>query len=362
MRRHSDGFSLIEVIIAIAVLAIVAMSLLSYFSGANRYANWGKTSQKADMAAQSVVEELASCTTFAQIENDLAASGSAWKVVSTPSVSNDVYELSRELTVDDTDYIARVKLDFDSYKSTAMPEVTTTPLSRFNDYEAPQLEKIYSENNVVLEETDQTEAAVGDIFARIYQKDKGITKSTVRNGLQRTLHIDIAPYAAGTGEQELYLVKGRYEYRYDEAGEIMSCEMPLKTVKIEKDSLQKIYFFYRPVNDTLATEVLDITADSSLPAGFELTDFSYYIVLQQDTVIPPIGYRLDITSGGNPASVELKNKVYNNANPLLGGSDGLITHKAKDRIATVTVDIYYADETEFKEENRIVTVQTSKGA
>lgn len=358
MKRQSDGFSLIEVIIAIAVLAIVAVSLLSYFSSAGSYANWGRSTQKADMAAQSVVEELASCTTFDQIENQLVASGSAisgsaWKVISTPGPADNTCRLSRDVAVDSTAYTARVTVDFDKYKSTTPAAPTTTPLSKFNDYEMPQLEKVYSENNVVLEETDETEAAVGDIFSKIYPTDKTITKTTIREGLNRTLAINLSSYSA-----DLYLVKGYYKYEYG----TYSCEMPLKSVKIEKDLLQKVYLFYRPVNDTLALEQLDITADSSLPAGFQLEDFSFYAVLQKEAVNPPANYHLDIISGGNPAPVGLKNKVYSNANQLPGSSDNFISHKAENRIAMITVDVYFADETAFNEENRLVSLQTSKGA
>lgn len=361
MKRQSDGFSLVEVIIAIAVLAIVAMSLLLYFSNASRYTEFGKTKQKADMAAQSVVEELASCTTFDQIENKLvAATGSAWTVVSTPTASKNNYLLSRKITVDNMDYKAMVTLDFDSYKATA--SATTTPVSKFNDYQAPQLEKVYSDNNVVLEETDQTDAAIGDIFYQVYKNNKSSSKTTIRNGLHRTLHIDMSPYSDASGSATLYLVRGRYEYWYEEAGVKYKCEMSVKDVKIEQDALQKVYLFYRPISSTLTEETLDIMA-TGMPAGFDLTEFSYYAVLQQDdAVTPPYGYHLEITSAGAPASVDLKNKVYHNTDVFTGGSDKLIVHQPKDRIATVTVEVYYEDETDLNEENRIVRVQTSKGA
>lgn len=367
MKRHSDGFSLVEVIIAIAVLAVVAMSLLAYFSSANRYTNWGKTTQKADMAAQSVVEELASCTTFDQIQNGLVASGSAvWQVITPSDPGDSSYRLNRDISVDGTDYKARVKVDFDSYKSSPGGVPTTTPLSQFNDYAMPQLEKIYSEKNVVLEETDQTETALGDLFYQVYKSNKSITKETIRAGLSRKMYITLAPYAAGDGDTPaIYLVKGHYEYTY---GSYQS-DQPIKEVKIPEDSLERIYLFYRPVNTTITEETLDITAESGFPAGFQLTDFSYYAIRQDETAEPsggaeptPPPYKLEITSGGSAASVDLKNKVYNNANKLGGGSDNLIVHKPKDRIAMITVEIYYADETDFKEENRIVMVQTSKGA
>lgn len=358
MKRQADGFSLVEVIIAIAVLAIISMSLLSYFSGANRYANWGKTTQKADMAAQSVVEELASCTTMKQIDDKVAASGSAWKVLATPKPEKNEYSLSRPIRVDGTEYIARVKLDFDSYMSTPKPEPTPTMVSKFNRYEVPQIEKVYSPNHVVLEETDQTDAAVGDIFVQVYKTNKAISRASILGGLKREMHIDMEPYADSSGNMTLYLIKGYYKYWYEDAGLKYECEMPVKDVKIEKDALKKVYLFYRPVNDSLSYETLDIVADSAMPSGFQLTDFDYYAVLQKDVVTPPSDYRLGLTSGGNTPSADLKDKLYTNANPT---SDMLITHKTANRIAMVTVEVYDKDETVFDEENRIVVVQTSKG-
>lgn len=374
MKRKADGFSLVEVIIAVAVLAVAVMFLLSYFSGANRYANWGKKTQKADMAAQSVVEELASCTTMEQVESMVTASGSswkvasggswttasgnAWKVIATPDPSGDnAYYLTRDVSADDMDYKARVKLDFAPYEATPPPSVSGQA-AKFNRYEVPQLEDVYSKHSVVLEETDQTASATGELVYQVYQDDKSVSKSTIENGLKRTMYIHISPYPDASGE--LYLVKGYYEYRFENAGKIYKSEMPIKDVKIEKDNLQKIYLFYRPVNGVLQDDILDVSVDSSMSV-FDLGKFAFYPILQKASVNPPSNYQLKVTSGGTGASAELLKKVFTNAKLSVGVSVGLVTRKAEARIAKVTVEIYYADESVFNEENRIVMVQTSKG-
>lgn len=370
MKRKADGFSLVEVIIAVAILAVAVMFLLSYFSGANRYANWGKKTQKADMAAQSVVEELASCTTMEQVENMVTASGgswntvsgSSWEVIATPDPSGDnAYYLTRDVSADDTNYKAKVKLDFAPYEATPPPAITGQA-AKFNLYEVPQLEDVYSKNSVVLEETDQTASAIGELVYQVYQDDRSISKSTIENALKRTMHIHILPYPDASGGNSLYLIKGYYEYRFENAGKTYKSEMPIKDVKIERDNLQKIYLFYRPVNALLENDILDISVDSSMPAGFNLTDYAFYPILQKDSVNPPSNYQLTVdTSGGTVTSAELLKKVFTNAKLSVGTSAGLVTRKAEDRIAKVTVEIYYEDETVFNEENRIVMVQTSKG-
>lgn len=368
MKRKADGFSLVEVIIAVAVLAVAVMFLLSYFSGANRYANWGKKTQKADMAAQSVVEELASCTTMEQLENMVTASGSswkvasggswttasgnAWKVIATPDPSGDnAYYLTRNVSADDMDYKARVKLDFAPYEATPPPSVSGQA-AKFNRYEVPQLEDVYSKHSVVLEETDQTASATGELVYQVYQDDKSVSKSTIENGLKRTMYIHISPYPDASGE--LYLVKGYYEYLFEHAGKIYKSEMPIKDVKIEKDKLQKIYLFYRPVNGVLQDDILDVSVDSSMPPGFNMADYAFYPILQDSAKSED--YKLVLTG----KMVNVFTNVTASGN-LAGGANSLVTRKAEARIAKVTVEIYYADESVFNEENRIVMVQTSKG-
>ena len=48
--------------------------------------------------------------------------------------------------------------------------------------------------------------------------------------------------------------------------------------------------------------------------------------------------------------------------PAVSSRDDIVSHTTGKRIATVTVDIYDVAETDYTEENRIVRLQTSKGA
>ena len=55
MKRQVQGFSLIEVLIAIAILGVASLALLSFFSSANFYSSTGKSTQEADLVTQSVL-------------------------------------------------------------------------------------------------------------------------------------------------------------------------------------------------------------------------------------------------------------------------------------------------------------------
>ena len=111
MKRQVQGFSLIEVLIAIAILGVASLALLSFFSSANLYSSTGKSTQEADLVAQSVLEEVDSCKTLTDIDSQLmAATGSAWTLV---KKENKQMTLSKKVTLNGSDYQARVLFDYD---------------------------------------------------------------------------------------------------------------------------------------------------------------------------------------------------------------------------------------------------------
>ena len=345
MRRQSQGFSLIEILIAIAVLGVVSMALLSFFSGANFYASSGKDTQKADMAGQSVLEELNACSTFEEIETNLiAATGSAWKLVSKVSKESKKSVLRKDLTVDGTDYQARVTLDYDYATKNTNGDDTS---SKFNNYSQPKLKEIYSPNNVVLAETDQFSTAV----SHFYYQDTSVAKSTIEGGITRELVVDISK---DSEQPKLYRVKASYQYHYN--GKNFS--VTIKEEKAEAGSLENIYILYNLLRGDILKEPVVVHLDGlSMEEAKKIT---LYFICQKGAVNPPANYQLDITGSGNFLQLGY---VTNGASaPAVSSRDDIVEHKTGKRIATVTVEIYDRAETDYTEDNRIVRLQTSKGA
>lgn len=342
MRRQSQGFSLIEVLIAIAVLGVVAMALLSFFSSANFYSSTGKSTQKADMAGQSVLEELNACSTFEEIETNLiAATGSAWKL----ETQNDKKStLRKDLSVDGSDYQARVTLDYDYATKNTNGDDTS---SKFNNYSQPKLKEIYSPNNVVLAETDQFSTAV----SHFYYQDTSVAKSTIEGGITRELVVDISK---DSEQPKLYRVKASYQYHYN--GKNFS--VTIKEEKAEAGSLENIYILYNLLRGDILKEPVVVHLDGlSMEEAKKIT---LYFICQKGAVNPPANYQLDIMGSGNFLQLGY---VTNGASaPAVSSRDDIVEHKTGKRIATVTVDIYDVAETDYTEENRIVRLQTSKGA
>ena len=224
MKRQIQGFSLIEVLIAIAILGVASLALLSFFSSANFYSSTGKSTQEADLVAQSVLEEVDSCKTLTEIDSQLmAATGSAWTLV---KKKNKQMTLSKKVTLNGSDYQARVLFDYD-YDTTDSEGNQVE--SKYNNYEQPKLQEIYSANNAVIVESDQMQAAV----SHFYYKNPSVSKSTIENGLSRDIVIDIQN---DTEQEGIYRIDVSYRYSYN--GSEFSAVV--KNQKAEKETLENL--------------------------------------------------------------------------------------------------------------------------
>lgn len=342
MKRQVQGFSLIEVLISIAILGVVSLALLSFFSSANFYSSTGKSTQEADLAAQSVLEEVNSCKTLTDIDDRLmAATGSAWSIVKKES---NQMTLSKKVTVDGADYQARVLFDYD-YDTTDADGNQVA--SKYNNYEQPKLQEIYSANNAVVAESDQLSTAV----SHFYYKNQDVSKSVIQNALTRNILIDISK---DDEQEDIYQIDVSYRYSYggDEFTTVV------KNQKAEKDSLQNIYVLYNLLHPDALTDSVEVNlGDLSIEEAKQL---KFYLICQKDGAVPATGYKILLSGSGN----FLQPVYYTNGASLSAGSfeTDFVTHEKQERIAGITVDVYQASETDFSEENRIVRLQSSKGA
>ena len=245
MKKSVEGFSLIEVIIAVAILAILSVPILVYFTDSAVQSAHGRDEQAADLAAQSVIEEIDSIDGFKNIEQHLGdtenwdvtsvADNSQGKtllvrnnisvnpdlgIVSTPvtTVDEDGNEIEVDTSSDIYNYFATVEIDYGEYYSsvaadaesgegggeTSDPadetptgdteETTSTLTAKYNKYDYPEIPEIYSSSSVVIEETDETEMGFNDLF---YQINKSAINDDSNYNIDedgnKTLKSDIIP-------------------------------------------------------------------------------------------------------------------------------------------------------------------------
>lgn len=344
MKEKNEGFSLIEVVIAITVLAVLAMPILAYFTNASVSTSGGKTTQKANMAAQSVTEELNSCTSFEQIEDKLvAATGSAWTVESKEEKQS---KLSKNVTVDGTAYQTKVTLDYDYSTTDSNGDETA---SKYNDYAAPKLSEVYSPSNIVAAETDQTKTAT----ANFLYTHSSLSETQLVAAMSRTLTVDVTKVSSGG---ELYLVKVYYVYEYD--GE--TYQAVIEDTKIEAEKMKNIYIFYNLLRDNLENEMVEV--NFSNVSMEEAEKINLYFVCQKTSVTKPTNYALNI-SGAATGNNYLKANYYTNGITVthVTAKENLIDREKTKRIARMTVDVYSFGETVFTDSTRLVRLQTSKG-
>ena len=129
--KDDSGFSLIEVVLAVAILALVALPIINYFTYSSLHAIEGRDRQCATTAAENVVEELSSYSNYTQIKGLTAtpdpsgpapSSAPVWQKSSPkPGESPDPQSdyLERPVTVDGFDYKARVQIQYGVYQSGA---------------------------------------------------------------------------------------------------------------------------------------------------------------------------------------------------------------------------------------------------
>ena len=259
-----QGFSLIEVIVAVAILAVLSMPILLYFTNSALHSAHGKHEQAADMAAQTVSEEIDSITDFGHIEDSLVGTGRGWSVMTTGSVSG-ITNLHKAVVVDSSDYnyVADVTINYGSYFSSGSSVHTSggavftsaSPKADYNAYANPEFHELYSDESVIIsEKSGDFDIALGNLYYEFNGSGTtfssgemvglvggSFTTGAIMNEMKRTLVLSVKNYSADT-----YMVKGSCIYSATLGAVTKSTEVPVNSKRVEKSKLKNIYFMFFP--------------------------------------------------------------------------------------------------------------------
>lgn len=209
LKLNNKGFSLVEVIIAMTVLALVAVPLLRYFSDSLRYSAQMAVKQKGTALAQQTIEKLKlqekllTADLVGKAEDDtITIADTTYSVVSnTIDVANQTGTIS--LKVDSSDYDMTLDITVD----TAANEVERAVVYGIND-----------KRDVMLVEKEELEEALIQFMAinTAYVVDNGVvdedgnpaflSEDEIQDLINREIKVDIDfvdPY---------FHVRGWYEY------------------------------------------------------------------------------------------------------------------------------------------------------
>lgn len=367
--KMQEGFSLVEVIVAITVLAILSIPLLAYFTNASVTTSRGRNTQQANLAGETMMEELNAVEDYEMLETAPSpVSGSVWNV--TVDDSANITYVEKEIEQNGFQYYVKAKVDYNYAAKDGNGK------DSFNAYPVPELKEVYSPNNVVVEETDQAETALSEFYYENQSKDK----KTILGDMKRDLCVDVEEKTEGG--RNLYWVKTYYRFRYGGSDKVFT----VRETKIEKDKLKNIYVFYKVLNKAIKKEKVEVRFINFVNSD-DIKELSLYFVVQDtpatnadSTVKIPADYVVDINSTStdpddNPTPLSPSDAgSYNNAKYFTNGASQAATSSVTQfdskvvkreqgkRIALITVDVYeYRDGSSYPESDRLVRLESSKG-
>lgn len=342
---HDDsGFSLVEVMLAVAILALVTLPIINYFTYSSMQTIDGRDRHMATMAAENVMEELRSYSNYEQIEQ-LEEKG-LWTEVNTDDP--DFTDMSKPVKVkingSDYSYQAKAHIQYDDYNADTRTVSGEAIDAEYNDYEIPTPSEVYSSSNVVAAEDDQIDIALSSFFI---DKHASVMKASIMNDIQRTMCIDVR--YLDESKKDIYVVKLYHRYTYDTFTE----EVVIEETNIEKDKLKSIFLFYNLLRDDISEENLEVKFGTGI-SDDEIRKMKIFIVCQKsETVHKPIDYKLmrvSTSSSTAELATYYTNVVGSDGNPSAGfDAERLVERARKKRIGSVTVDIYEEDDTSFTE-------------
>jgi len=223
-KQNNGGYSLIELIVAIVIIALVVGPILYSFYNASRMNQRAKEQLEASTAAQNIMEEIKA----SQLDKLLATTGVA--VVKT----DDDYTLTySDVKVADKTYKVVAELKASEYKAAAGDP------ANYNDYELPEISKMDSAHNGFYVPV----AGVASTMAEDFDNALGVTDSYKTMTKVTTIDID----KAATMET------AKVSIQYKETGGTIREEANNSYIYRDTSGtsgLQGVYIYYEPLYNT----------------------------------------------------------------------------------------------------------------
>ncbi len=368
LRQNDQGFSLIEVILAVAILALVTLPIINYFTYSGLRTADGRDKQSATVVAENVLDELNSYDNFEQIEN-IASSGAvdaaSWTVVPDPSnpTKFTYTDLTKKVQLNGYDYEAKVHITYTNHtttdgktydtgydSNTVTKDTNEAITSEFNDYEIPDPNRIYGKESVVAKEEDQLDQAISYFLTNeATDSNTFFTKyNLIKDKLDRRLAIHLE---YKDGNPDVYRVKVSYLYELNGANISPGikngvCEVPIETSEVKKETLKNIYVFYN-LRDGHDNDKLKVTFGTGM-AEDDIKDIRFYLCGLTTTECPQRvnNYKFSLTSDSDSLALKCKYFFNGNTDTTLtakkddGTDEEFVRRDTKKRIGAIEVSVY----------------------
>ena len=355
------GFTLIEIIITVAVLAIISIPLFQYFTEAAKQNARMKSQQNAMLAAQNTLEELKaeriSITSPAALTLGTGVvSGSAvsrdWMIQATPNPSkNGEYTVKRSCTLNGGSYTVTAKV-------TPVKEVkNSSGTVTYQDMEIPKMD---SSKDIIASERGTADVNAQMQFYNLYanycennHKSKTMTAVDFKGKLKKEICIKISRENTVNARVRVY-----YRYTYnnifsypDGIYSNSKYEEDIANKAILESKLSDIYVFYTP--DSIGSgsdDVVNVDVDTNLTEIYHNKQLKLFIFSQDRTSSNGLKVEANGTSGNcfEAAYTNIEgSKAISGSMGSIFKKDGtnwqMIKKSEKNRIAEIEVSVYKGD-------------------
>lgn len=316
-KKNNKGFSLIEILVSMAILAVVIGPLLNHFVVAAKANAKARAMQNQTVLAQNVVEDIKT--------KDILQIATAYHDNTVLIDADRTSYMKQNINYGNRNYDVRITVDRSRYKGT---DVFGQPIG-YNNYKMPLVAEISKTTNVVAVESYETATALSALYEN-YQWNREQTKtesgytvpyytqSEMQNAIRRELVVSFY-YSGGK-------TMAKVEYRFS-CGTIPGSGSAAYVLEDTEYTagMTGVYVFYRP----LANDSLQILKENSILIMPDI------FMVSQDP---------DLSAGKNIAVTNVNAlPIYSNVDSLYGYFKPLVKRDVlKTRIYDINVELYEA--------------------
>ncbi|MBO5484271.1 MAG: prepilin-type N-terminal cleavage/methylation domain-containing protein [Lachnospiraceae bacterium] len=278
IKNDKNGFTLVELIITIGILAIITMPLLHYFTDAGKKNAESRTRQNATVQAQDILENFKnspyqlndSAVVCAQ---DTDTTKWTVKVPADPLTGKTSYTLKKTVKIDRSNFDVEAEIE-------PIQQVTesATSSSVVVDYQRSLVGTMDTDKDVMISENGQSLLAAKLYFYGKHSDECAKTKSApVMTMAEFEKYLDCTVVINASEEKDKWnhstgnvVVKAEYQYRY--AGSSYPAGIDATTVykevvetsSLDPKEMSNIYLFYQPVTGgaIVSTDKVQLNADT----------------------------------------------------------------------------------------------------
>lgn len=366
MKQNTDqgGFSLLEVVLAMAILAIISIPLLSYFTDSMKYNAMMADKQHATILAQDIVESLKLQQKLVKISDSGTAYGVPYLLDNKYVIDTSVPDTLYDDGVGEVQYYGAA--DNIGEKYDVKIHISTDTLE--NKEEVPQIYGIDDMRDVLAVDDGQFSEALNYFCAlnQTYATQKKISPMSmedVKSNIERTIRVSIEK-PAGTDYYNV-IAESQYEGKdMQGAGSRDLFNGNCELANVHLKDVHAIYLLYEVHQKSDKLEILRGTLVNATP--------ELHVICQNDTASAPIpdDYVLNVDTAksgytpviytnlgnGNPGTIK-----DSTLTSIVGPETKLVRNKKEIRNVDIRVSVYKKGKGLSTGEEPYITVKASKG-